>query len=1509
MLHPLEERIAAIRRQVRRLVLVHAGAWLVGVTVAALLALGLLDFLLRLQDRGIRVILSLSVAGLICWVLYRFLLPAALAQFRDVDLALRLEKRFPQLSDRLSSTVQFLKQAEDDEQAGSATLRRAVISQTWADLEQLDLSQAIERRPTIRAAAVASLVCLLALVFCAADRHSAQIALARMINPFGNARWPQVHHLAFRDPPRRIASGDRFEVTLIDARGKPFPADVRIHFRYEGDDAEQVQAMQLVGDALVASKDNVTRPFSYRAVGGDYHSMEWIPLAVVDAPAVDSLSITLHYPEYSGMQPAKADQRISALEGTRIELKGTVTRRLRSASVRHDSGAVVPLAIAADGHGFSLSPQADPSFVVEKSGSYWFELGDLEGLVGGRDIRYDMQAIPDAAPAVLIEQPAANVYVTPSAVVPLKITVKEDLAIKDVDLRFTRTDRTDVGEFIVPLYLGPDRAAAPADGARGESRTLEYAWDLAQPDQSWSGLKPGVVVRFLSTARDYKPQAGQSTPRQLTIITPEELEERIAERQSFILAELGRVLKLQQESRSQVQGLEIQMEQVGKLTRQDADHLQGAQLLQQQVDRGLTSDTEGIPGHIASLIADLENNRLETPDVRRRLQEISDEFSRLGKQQLPVIRREMTAALKGAQARPAESAAQDGSDKAVGQSIAETSKQQDQVIASLEGLMGELAQWDGFRRFSRDVGQLLRDQEQLTRETAEAGRETITQELNDLTPQQQADLKKLAQRQTELARRLEETERQMRQSQSDMENDEPLSAASISDALEHARRKSISGQMRSSGQSVERNQVGQAAVGQQQAASDLQEMLDILSHRKEHELSQLVKKLKEAEQELSALRKQQEGLRKKILEAAKNPDEQQRRRELQRLAREERELQQQAERLARRLQRLQAEQAGQQIGQAAGKMGQSGQQGEEGDASGASEQATQAAKDLDEAQQQLAERRRQAEMDLAREQLAQIEDSLKGLAERQQKVIDETRRLDEIKQTQGRLTRGQAASLQGLAGEQDAVREETAGLSTKIAAAEVFSLALDGSAAEMQRAVTLLNQRDCGQPTQTAEQNALRRFQQLLESLKPDAEQGQQQQNQQAGGQGGQQGGPQGDAVRMLAELKMLKLLQQEINTRTQSLDEKFRSDQQLTQEEEREYVRLGEEQGKLADLALNFAQPSEPEGKDDPAAIPELDDVLPGDGNRESGIRNREEGENPEAGDSGQRSEVRGQRSDIAESNLKSGISNLRFEIYNPQPSTLDSQPAQIRNPQSAIRNLLMAQQPPTAPKQQAPAPEDPLLKKLNEDLLNDLDKELFDGPPQPKNKPTADAPAGKTPSADPELDRELMRGLEGEDIGKEQADPLVTVGRRMREVESLIAGKEAGQTTQELQQQIVKELDELIRDLRQRSQSQSASSSSQQRQQTRSGKVQQPGETPSQSQQLGKQPARDSSSRLSQNKAQRPDPEAMREMMKRVWGHLPQREREQMQQSLNEQFLPQYELQIEQYFKALVEQPAQQP
>ncbi len=237
-------------------------------------------------------------------------------------------------------------------------------------------------------------------------------------------------------------------------------------------------------------------------------------------------------------------------------------------------------------------------------------------------------------------------------------------------------------------------------------------------------------------------------------------------------------------------------------------------------------------------------------------------------------------------------------------------------------MLGDLAQWDNYRRFQRDIGQLKNEQEQVERDTGELGRDTLTKDVKDLTPQQQADLKKLSQRQSELGRRFDRMLQQMEQMSAELDKTDPLAAGVIDDAAHQARQQGTAGQMREAAKNVEQNQVGQAAQNQQQVGENLQDLLDILANRSEHELSRLVKKLREAEQELAGLRKEQEGLRKKMEEAAKNPNEDERRRELERLTREQRDLQDQTDRLARKLQRLQAQNAGRSASQAGRQDGQ-----------------------------------------------------------------------------------------------------------------------------------------------------------------------------------------------------------------------------------------------------------------------------------------------------------------------------------------------------------------------------------------------------------------------------------------------------------------------------------------------------------------------------------------------------------------------------------------------------------
>ena len=156
-------------------------------------------------------------------------------------------------------------------------------------------------------------------------------------------------------------------------------------------------------------------------------------------------------------------------------------------------------------------------------------------------------------------------------------------------------------------------------------------------------------MTFYATATDYLPQTGKSDPRSLTVITAEELQDRIAGREKLIMSELERALRIERGCRGQIESLLARLAQPHRLGQAEVDQLQAIEHNQREADQVLTSRGEGVPMHVLALLADLENNRLQGDDVLRRMSALLAEIDRLGREHLPAIGRELTAAVKTAQ--------------------------------------------------------------------------------------------------------------------------------------------------------------------------------------------------------------------------------------------------------------------------------------------------------------------------------------------------------------------------------------------------------------------------------------------------------------------------------------------------------------------------------------------------------------------------------------------------------------------------------------------------------------------------------------------------------------------------------------------------------------------------------------------------------------------------------------------------------------------------------------------
>ena len=153
--HQLESRIGALRASLRRLLALHGMGWVLGLSLPLLIIAGFADWLLHL-DSVIRVVVLAAVIGTLLFLIYRRMIRPLFVRFADLDIAMRIEERWPGLNDRLASTIQFLRMDAGDDRNGSSALREATVRQAIEETSGIDFRQVIETRPVLHALALAA---------------------------------------------------------------------------------------------------------------------------------------------------------------------------------------------------------------------------------------------------------------------------------------------------------------------------------------------------------------------------------------------------------------------------------------------------------------------------------------------------------------------------------------------------------------------------------------------------------------------------------------------------------------------------------------------------------------------------------------------------------------------------------------------------------------------------------------------------------------------------------------------------------------------------------------------------------------------------------------------------------------------------------------------------------------------------------------------------------------------------------------------------------------------------------------------------------------------------------------------------------------------------------------------------------------------------------------------------------------------------------------------------------
>jgi hypothetical protein len=1166
MSHPITQNVNAIRRRLVRHRVATGACWVAAATLAAACVLGLSDYLFRYFDPGLRLMATAILVGIAIWSVWCFLVPFWRRPISTLVVSQRIESAFPQLNDRLSSSLDFLQQAENDPTAGSPALRRAVVTETSTVVEDLPLARIVDGRPLLRAAGGVALVLAIVLGAIVVDFESVGTAMHRLVLPLGSTQWPRVHQLRFQDPPQRLAVGQPFEVELIDQHGK-FPGQVKIHYRHQTDRGHRLEsiAMQQIGDMMVARRDSVQQSFEFRATGGDDLTMPWHFVEVVEPPRMASLDLLITPPAYTGLPTLAVEKNLHLLEGTKIELSAGVDRAVQQSRLCFDAGEMVsiPLTSAESGDQLQEFRLSRSDWMPNKSGSYWLEFEDIRGLVGKSE-RWQLRVVNDSPPLVSWGDPMTDLWVVPQAIVPVRVNATDNLRIRSIEVAFSRAGQTDQEAQVKDLYHGPDRITGLTGSFQdqpGEVRTAALDWPLES-----LGLEPGDQVTLLARASDYRPGRGEAaSSRRLTIITQDELEQRIADRLAQIARRLEQALSLQRTTRESVGRLAIQIDPSGQLAEASHAALQATEFNQRRIARQLGDSREGVPADLAALTRELEINQLQASEIRQRVQTVKTELAALTVGPLSQAGHNLTAARRFVE-NPESQTSQ------LGDNFTTAAAGQAAVIDTLEKLLDELARWAGYERFAREVAQLQSSQLELRDRTRD---NAIADDLQGGQPESRSsrDLRgQVAESQAELSRRFEKLMHDIANASRDETGAPPPAAETMANTVAVARQLGTGVKLRDATRQIRQNHMGLATELQEQVADDLEQLLEELRNRREHDLEKRVAGLREAERKLADVQNQLRQLRTKIESGESTSQAVQPGQEKQKLTREAQELEQRTHTLSRQLKRLQAGQAGQNTDQAARQL-----QTSAGPPSG--RQARAAEQDLGEAARQLADARRRAEQELAQQQTEALQEVLREAVARQARVLDQTQQLDQQRNPDEKLSLEQTQAVGQLASQESQLVDQVQQWKELAKNLGAFQFALSKAGDNLQQATDLLKQQQTANPTQVSETNALNRLQQMANALQVDPSSPSEDDPGGGDQSGGQSGNPQQGPRLQLAELKLLRAMQADLNERTEAA---------VTSPEQ-----FAEEQGYLAQLVLEILsrnnENSSPEVDNDTKGLQEL--------------------------------------------------------------------------------------------------------------------------------------------------------------------------------------------------------------------------------------------------------------------------------------------------------------------------------
>jgi hypothetical protein len=566
---------------------------------------------------------------------------------KEGQLARLISKKFPKLGDRLLGVVELQDQKESHKTL-SPELRAAAMAHVARQVGKKDMGEAlpISHYKKLGLGVALGALCVI-LGFSFAPKAGSN-ALKRWLLP--------------------LSGTERYTFTQLDLSGLPNPYTVPydepfviiVPLKEETDDRPAIAAARYgLQDWLETDLSGKGYRFEFQG----QQSSDVLTLRVGDAlhririepeirPELTALDAKVTLPAYLQLETKTIDIRsgtLSALAGSKIELEGTFSRDLKSATgtvsaLPPDDEVVNTFEEASETETEQPAPLPDPTpleltIFEDRITSSPIELGefrveiplqwtDVKGLESSTSFNLKIQTAHDQAPLVYTQGIERQIVILAGETLEFEVLTEDDYGIQEIGLMWQ-------GEFTKPTDESPASGELLLkQGSPSNSRLSELA--------IFSPKTHGIVPQKLTLvgyAQDFKPERERSLsePIIIYILTEDEHAQLLKQRFDRLIGELEDAARREQNNLDTNERLD----QLNKP--EDLQNEENKEKLAQQEDAEdqNAEKMEEITKKMEELFKDAARNKSIEKETMKKMADSLQNMKELAKQDLPEIEKKL----------------------------------------------------------------------------------------------------------------------------------------------------------------------------------------------------------------------------------------------------------------------------------------------------------------------------------------------------------------------------------------------------------------------------------------------------------------------------------------------------------------------------------------------------------------------------------------------------------------------------------------------------------------------------------------------------------------------------------------------------------------------------------------------------------------------------------------------------------------------------------------------------